>query len=202
MGNEVKIMLYENKAVAEFSQQTAPELKEKIRELSWLKWGKKELGEKTYWKLNIDLSDTQDNLNTFIALMFDHKIEVLIKDSKDSDWRKIENTDNTPTTEKAEPYPVYLKPSYHAELMKVAEEKHISFSTLVQIALDGYLNARTPIVVDSYAEKVRVEMAKRQTKAAYVARDLNIPESTFNNKLNANRFTEDEKKKIDRYFGW
>ena len=74
MANKVKIMLYDSKAVAEFSQATNPELKEKIRKLPWLKWGKKEVGDKSYWKLNIDLSETKENLNTFIDLMVKHEI--------------------------------------------------------------------------------------------------------------------------------
>ena len=197
MANEVKIMCYDKKAVAEFSQATNPELKEKIRELPWLKWGKKEVGDKSYWKLNIDLSETKENLNTFIDLMIKHEIEVLIKENKESDWRKIE---------KAERYYIYLKPSYYKELTKLAEEKHISFQNLVMIALDGYLEKqakpKAPIIVDSYAEKIRVEMTKRQTKPAWVADQLNIPRSTFNSKLQANNFTLDEQKRINRYFGW
>lgn len=204
MANEVKIMLYDSKAVAEFSKTTAPELKEKFKSLPWLKWSKKEVGEKTYWKLNIDLSEGQENLNSFISLMFEHDIEVQIKDNKESDWHKIENIGDTdPKLEKAKPYSIYMKPSYVEELKKIAENKHISLSTLVIIALDNYLqNQRPAMVVDSFAEKVRIEIAKRQTKPAWVADQLNIPRSTFSSKLAANNFTREEQERITRYFGW
>lgn len=202
MTNEVKIMLYDDKAVAEFSKATDSDLKEKIKDLPWLKWSKKEVGDKTYWKLNIDLSKEKENLNSFILLMFEHDVEVQVKDSKDSEWRKVEAD---PKSEKAKPYPIYMKPSYVEELKKIAEDKHISLNTLVMIALDNYLQSQKAVpamVVDSYSEKVRVEIAKRQTKPAWVADQLHIPRSTFSNKLAANTFTADEKAKINRFFGW
>lgn len=206
MANEVKIMLYDSKAVAEFSKTTAPELKEKFKSLPWLKWSKKEVGEKTYWKLNIDLSEGQENLKSFISLMFEHDIDVQIKDNKESDWHKVENIGDTdPKLEKAKPYSIYMKPSFVEKLKKIAEDKHISLNTLVMIALDNYLQSQKAVpamVVDSYSEKVRVEIAKRQTKPAWVADQLHIPRSTFSNKLAANTFTADEKAKINRFFGW
>ena len=89
------------------------------------------------------------------------------------------------------------------ELKTIAEDKHVSLSTLVMIALDNYLqNQRPAMVVDSFAEKVRIEIAKRQTKPAWVADQLNIPRSTFSSKLAANNFTREEQERITRYFGW
>lgn len=217
MANLAKVIVYEEKAVAEFEKATSPELKEMIKEIDWLKWSKKTVDGKTYWKLNIVLSEDPTRLEQFVNMLRSNQADCMIKKYGESvfmPWDMWRRHQNQAPESQVRPYNVYLRPAYFEELTAFAKEKHMSFSQLVICAMDSYIRAEkaaeplqtrtapVQMVVDSFSEKMRIEMVRQQTKPAWVADKLNIPRSRFYTKLDTNNWTEDEKEKISRFFGW
>ncbi len=226
--NIARIMIYDEYASCEFSKPTPSSLREKIKQLSWLKWRKKTVEDKEYWKLIIDLSDNKSNLSEFIAMIQKDGFICKVKESKDTDWKDyplfsdtndtserdavVLGTTGSTKLEKDKKCFFYIQPSYYKALTDLANEKHMTFSQLIICACDLYIRterAAAPLKAlehqteeGSFSEKINIEITRRNTKRAWVADKLGISRSHFYSTLISDRWTEEEKKKIRDFFGW
>lgn len=226
--NIARIMIYDEYASCEFSKPTPSSLREKIKQLSWLKWRKKTVEDKEYWKLIIDLSDNKSNLTEFIAMIQKDGFICKVKESKDTDWKDYPPFSDANDTsgrdavvlvptgstklEKDKKCFFYIQPSYYKALTELANEKHMTFSQLIICACDAYLRDEkkaeplktldTTIKEGTFSEKVLMEIARRGSKRAWVADKLGIDRSKFYRMIDTDRWTKEEKSLVSRFFGW
>ena len=227
--NIARIMIYDDHASCEFSKPTSPTLKEKIKQLPWLKWRKKTVEDKEYWKLIINLSENKNNLNEFIVILQAEDVLCKIKESKDSDWKDypviqelcstsgkdvlvVGSHSDPAKPEKDKKCFFYIQPSYYKMLSDLAAEKHMTFNQLIICACDAYLRAEkqaeplkaldTSLPEGTFSEKVLMEIARRGSKRAWVADKLGIDRSKFYRMIDTDKWTKEDKAAVCNLFGW
>ena len=218
--NTAKLTIGETYATVWFTKLTEPELKDALKKLPWVKWQKKEEEEKTRWYLHVDLSDRetdkdedgQTRLQKLYSVLSENKVNCSFRTYDESEY----STDANKYVRKkngTKKYFLWMQPNYYEKLRDLAVSKGMSFSQLIVCATDEYIRnemaaaplkttAKSDIVVDSFSEKVRIEMARAQTKPAWVADKLNIPRSRFYGKLDSNNWSEEEKQRIQELLGF
>lgn len=205
-----KINLYDKSAHIEFNFRTSSELKERLKKCSWLKWKKSDVNGKTYWYLDCDLAQNEEEkVAELETILKEFEIEPIIRTQGDDEFsEKFENDSERKKeeaqTDRAQPFRLYMKPSLYQLLSTVAEEKHMSFSQFIICATDFYIknnNVKLPLKTvgsslfecePTTSEQIRMAMAKERTKPAWVADHLGYTRSSFYSKLEKNIWTKDE----------
>lgn len=135
-----------------------------------------------------------------------------LKDILEMKDRREEGTTDVSSAEKTEKHFLYITKSYYQELSKIAQDKHITFSQLVICACEQYIRTEKqaeplkvldkPSVSGSFSEQIRIEIARRQSKSAWVADKLGIPRSRFYSMLDSDNWSDPEREAIKKFFGW
>ncbi len=224
--NTARITIGDTYATVVFTKMTEAALKDALKALPWIKWQKRVEEEKTKWYLYVDLSDRETDrdeenmtrLQRFVILLEKNDIECYFRSYKETDYSDDSNKYvwKKNSTKK---YFLWMQPSYYEKLRDLASEKGMSFSQLIVCATDEYMRREKSVrdcggiptiepigkptyVVNSFSEQIRMEMARIQTKPAWIADKLDMPRSRFYSKLDSNNWSDEEKEKIRNYLGF